>query len=283
MRLTMSGIQILFICMVFLVNYASLSPSGPCDSPVVGGHTGAPGETSCTGCHGGTENTGPGSLELILSDTTFIYTPGEIFDAKVIIRQPGRDKFGFVGLALNDFDNSTIGSFTLDDEVRTRKFMDGSRKYVSHTPCGADATPPDSTSWTFHWQAPATNVGEITLYLAGLASNHSHSLAGDDTYTLSVHLVPDSTVLKVDAFLSPYKLRVWPTPAVDFIFYELENYRDDQVVNFTEIWSANGCLISTVAQSQNEISVSDLVPGIYHLRLYTKNQEILGQTTFVKL
>jgi hypothetical protein len=279
----MSGIQILFLGMVFLINYASLLPSGPCDSPLVGGHTGAPDETSCTGCHGGIENTGPGSLELILSDTTFLYAPGELFDAKVIIRQSGRDKFGFVGLALNDFDNSTIGSFTIDDEVRTRKFMDGSRKYVSHTPCGADAIPPDSTSWTFHWQAPATNVGEITLYLAGLASNHSHSLAGDDTYTLSVRLAPDSMVLKVDAFSSPYKLRVWPSPAFDLIFYALENYRDDQIINFAEIWSANGYLNSSVTQPQNEISVSDLVPGMYHLRLYNKNQEILGQTTFVKM
>nr|MCU0349090.1 hypothetical protein [Saprospiraceae bacterium] len=46
----------------------SFLTEGPCDSPVIGGHTGAPGETGCDGCHAGTPNTGPGTLTLDWSD-----------------------------------------------------------------------------------------------------------------------------------------------------------------------------------------------------------------------
>ena len=273
---------VFFVSIVFLLNFSSLPPTGPCDSPFVGGHTGAPGETSCTGCHVGTANTGPGSLELMLSDTTFLYSSGELFDATVILRQPGRDKFGFVGLALKDIDNSTIGNFTIDDEVRTRTFNDGPRNYVSHTPCGADAVPPDSLSWTFHWQAPTTNVGEITLYLAGLASNHSHSLGGDDTYTLSIRLVPDSMVSKINDIPAPDNLRLWPNPVSDVIHFAFENSSDNRFVSFAEIWSVDGCQMYTIARPQNQLLVGDLVPGLYHLRLSNKNRDLLGQTSFVK-
>ncbi|MBK7335015.1 MAG: hypothetical protein IPJ00_02130 [Saprospirales bacterium] len=127
---------------------------GPCDSPLVGGHTGAPGETGCNGCHSGTSNTGPGTLALSWEDTAGYYVPGQVYVAVVAIEQTDRDKFGFVALALRDSDNTTVGQFSIDDTDRTRTFNDGPREYVSHTPCGADATPSGSLSWTFHWQAP---------------------------------------------------------------------------------------------------------------------------------
>lgn len=172
----------------------SFLTEGPCDSPVVGGHTGAPGETGCDGCHGGTPNTGPGTLTLDWSDTSGQYVPGQVYDAVVTLEQADRDKFGFVGLALKDSGNTTTGQFSIDDVDRTRTFNDGPRKYVSHTPCGADAAPSGSLSWTFHWQAPATDVGNITIYLAGLAADHNHNTSGDDAYELALHLTPADTV-----------------------------------------------------------------------------------------
>ncbi|MDO8365152.1 MAG: choice-of-anchor V domain-containing protein [Saprospiraceae bacterium] len=268
--------------MVFIMANFSSPPNGPCDSPVVGGHTGAPGETSCTGCHGGTANTGPGNMTLMLSDTTLRYTPGEIFDAKVVLRQAGLDKFGFVGLALKDADNTTIGTFTIDDVVRTRTFNDGPRKYVSHTPCGADATPSDSLSWTFHWKAPATNVGNITLYLAGLAANHNHALSGDDTYTLMVHLIPDSIALGLQDPASLSRLKLWPNPASDVVQFSLVGDASNGSTRMAEIWSADGRFLSSKALTQNNLSVADLQSGVYRLRITHENGAVLGQTSFLK-
>lgn len=263
-----------------LANF-SPPPPGPCDSPVVGGHTGAPGESSCTGCHGGTANTGPGSLTLVLSDTTLRYVPGETFDATVVMRQIGREKFGFVGLALKDAGNTTIGTFTIDDVVRTRTYNDGPRKYVSHTPCGADATPPDSLSWTFHWKAPATNVGNITLYLAGLAANHNHALSGDDTYTLKVHLVPDS-VSSVNAPAVGSRLQLWPNPATEFVHFDLAEENTNTSAFQIEIFTATGRLLCRTSLAQNKVSIADLEAGVYHLRVSERDGTVLGQASFVK-
>lgn len=140
--------------------------------------------------------------------------------------------------------------------------------------------PSDSLSWTFHWQAPPTNVGEITLYLAGLASNHSHSLSGDDTYTLSIRLVPDSMVSKVED-MAPGKLILWPNPVSDVIHFASDNPHDNRLVNLAEIWSIDGHLFyATLELSQ--LLVGDLVSGLYHLRLSNKNRDVLGQSSFVK-
>ncbi len=276
------AVPFLVAVLLGLANFAP-PPNGPCDSPVVGGHTGAPGETSCTGCHGGTANAGPGSLELTLSDTTFRYTPGETFDATVVIRQIGFDKFGFVGLALKDAGNTTIGAFTIDDAVRTRTFNDGPRKYVSHTPCGADANPADSLSWTFHWKAPATNVGNITLYVAGLASNHNHGLSGDDTYTLMVHLLPDSTALGVKDPASENRLRVWPNPVSNLLNISVDVADGIGLASQAVIWSPDGRLLSRTALTQNQVSVADLEAGIYRLGVTDEDGTVLGQASFVKL
>lgn len=185
----------------------------PCDSPLVGGHTGAPGETGCDGCHGGTPNTGPGTLSLNWSDTSGHYVPGQVYDAIVTLEQADRDKLGFVALALKDAGNTTTGLFSIDDVDRTRTYSDGPRKYVSHTPCGADADPPGSLSWTFHWQAPATDVGPITIYLAGLVANHNHNTSGDDSYELSLHLTPaDSVVLASGERFNEVQFSLHPNP-----------------------------------------------------------------------
>jgi len=270
--------------LVALFALANFTPptTGPCDSPVVGGHTGAPGESSCTGCHGGTANTGPGSLVLTLSDTTLRYVPGEVFNATVRLRQTGFDKFGFVGLALKDAGNTTIGTFTIDDMLRTRTYNDGPRKYVSHTPCGADALPPDSLSWTFHWKAPATNVGNITLYLAGLAANHDHALSGDDTYTLMVHLVPDSMALGVHVPASASRIKVWPSPVTDVIHFDNESSKDKRSADRAEIWSADGRLVCSKALTQSQLPVDNLDAGVYLLRLKDRDGKATGQTTFIK-
>lgn len=283
MTLKMLFIPILAAALLALANFSPPPPSGPCDSPLVGGHTGAPGETSCTGCHGGTANIGPGNLTLTLSDTTLLYTPGEMFDATVVMKQAGREKFGFVGLALKDAGNTTIGTFTIDDMVRTRTFNDGARKYVSHTPCGADAAPPDSLSWTFHWKAPATNVGNITLYLAGLAANHNHALSGDDTYTLTVHLVPDSIISGVKDLAVGSRLRLWPNPASDVVYFAIEGVSGGQIAHQAEVWSADGRLVCATALTENKLSVTGLEAGVYHLRVRNEDGATIGQASIVKL
>jgi hypothetical protein len=275
-------LPVLAVTLLALANFTP-PPTGPCDSPVVGGHTGAPGETSCAGCHGGTANTGPGSLTLELSDPTLKYTPGEIFDGTVTLRQAGREKFGFSGLALKNAGNTTIGTFSIDDAVRTRTYSDGSRKYVSHTPCGADAMPADSLSWTFHWKAPATDVGPITLYIAGLAANHNHALSGDDTYTLTVQLLPDSVILGQNHPAPASSFRLWPNPATDRVeiiatggsFLDIE-------IHTAEIVALDGRSLGLKPVENQTIDLQNIPAGIYLLGLRDRAGNILGTERLLK-
>jgi len=62
------------------------------------------------------------------------------------------------------------------------------RTYVGHTVCGADVDPPGSIQWSFNWQAPSSDVGNINFYLSSLATNHNHSTSGDHTYTQVITL-----------------------------------------------------------------------------------------------
>ena len=187
---------------------------GLCDSPIVGGHTGAPGEVSCTGCHPGTANTGTAEIEWSIGDVGGTYIPGTLYTGTVKIKRPGRDKYGFVCLALEDAGNLDLGGFGLLETVRTRTYTDGPRHYVSHTPCGADAI--DSTEWSFTWQAPATNVGNITIYMADLVANHDHMTSGDETYTRTITLTPSA--LGIASIVADAKdIRVFPNPASDAV------------------------------------------------------------------
>lgn len=177
-----------------------------CDSPVVGGHTGAPGETSCNGCHSGAVNTGGAVVDFDFGTTT--YVPGHTYTGTVRIQQSGLDKYGFSCLALRNSNNSTVGSFGLVESIRTRTYADGNRNYVSHTPCGADSA--NANSWTFTWTAPTTDVGTIQLYLGALAANHNHATSGDFSYTKNITLTPQTS--SVGQSVESNNFAVYPNP-----------------------------------------------------------------------
>ena len=59
---------------------ANLIFADPCSAPVLGAsHSGAPGEVSCTGCHSGSANSGPGNINYLIGNGTSTYSPNELF------------------------------------------------------------------------------------------------------------------------------------------------------------------------------------------------------------
>lgn len=253
--------------------------SALCDAPLVGGHTGAPGETSCTGCHGGTANTGPGMLSFDLGGITQ-YVPNQTYTGTVKLNQTGVNKFGFVSLALQNTGNTTIGAFSLIDTARTRLFVDGSRNYVGHTPCGADATPADSILWQFKWTAPAANVGNITLYLGSLATNHNHATSGDNTYTSSIILTPAATSInEIPGIVS--ELNVYPNPVSDYLSLSFQMHISEIVS--IELVDINGRNIEVfkwelmppgIIKKSIDIKDKNIKPGIYFMKVWVGDKFI---------
>ncbi|MDO9184391.1 MAG: choice-of-anchor V domain-containing protein [Bacteroidia bacterium] len=271
---------LLFSLSLLVIIASGFDISSPCDAPLVGGHTGAPGETSCTGCHAGTNNTGPGTLTFDIGGGITQYVPGQTYVGTVTIQQSGIDKFGFSCVALNDNSNTTIGAFSLIDAARTRLYMDGARKYVSHKPCAADASTLGTNQWTFNWQAPSTDVGTITLYVGSLASNHSHTTSGDNAYSAQIQLTPSITgINEVSKGFSNFS--IFPNPSDGNIEISYEVKEDGQ--NTIALFDIRGKLLKVLADEKNQkglykrsfnLKETGIEPGMYLIRINNAGKEI---------
>jgi len=216
---------------------ANLIFADPCSAPVLGAsHSGAPGEVSCTGCHSGSANSGPGNINYLIGNGTSTYSPNELFAIVFSMDEEDVNQFGFQTVALKASNNSNVGTFSLTDEVNTRLIEDDhngtDRIYVGHTVCGADVDPPGSIQWSFNWQAPDSDVGNINFYLSSLATNHNHSTSGDHTYTQVITMSYNDVVLG--------------------------DVNSDGDINVIDVVQLVSFILGNTSPSENEVSAADL-------------------------
>lgn len=237
--------------------------NGPCDSPTVGGHAGAPGSPGCEYCHGGIPNTGPGSVIFDLGNGINQYVPGTTYNATVTTQQSGIDKFGFVVTARKST-NASVGDFIVLDTFRTRKFTESGKEYFSHTPCGADAAAIGTITWNFQWTAPPIDEGAITFYLSSLAANHDHNLTGDSVYALTKVLDVATSVYETE---SGGDFKLFPNPASDKIFIQMKNGNAGITEWNFNLYSLHGKLLLQKIIHSNETTIDlkgeNLPDGIY--------------------
>ncbi len=150
------------------------------------GKTGAPGEQNCTGCHSGTAQDGSNENNLTILDdgstpvTTYI--PGAQYTVNLAMNSNPVKK-GFQATALSST-NVMAGSFTA--QAGNTSINGTTRKYANHT--SASNTNTSAPIWSWTWTAPATNVGDITFYVASNKTNNNGNTSGDVIY-LSQHTV----------------------------------------------------------------------------------------------
>lgn len=143
------------------------------------GRTGAPGEINCTtsGCHdSGSAQDGTGFQTIIISDgggAVTEYTPNATYTIAITMTT-ANPKNGFEIVSL-DGSNAQAGTVTITNTTATQS-VNGSagKKYVTHKTAGNTLN-----TWSYSWTAPATNVGDVTFYLATNESNSSGSDQGD--------------------------------------------------------------------------------------------------------
>ena len=193
-------LPVILSCGVFVLILTSFPHADACSAPNLGAaHSGAPGEVNCSGCHSGVANTGPGTVNYLIGDGSFHYSPGGLYTLFLTMMQDDVNQFGFQTTALKNSNNLTAGTLILTDTENTKLLYGNNRVYVGHTVCGADAYPVGSKEWSFQWEAPESDVGDITFYLSSLAANHNHSSYGDDTYVQTITLSPlQSVTLEID-------------------------------------------------------------------------------------
>lgn len=151
------------------------------------GLTGAPGESTCTQCHAGTVQDGSQENIFVAVNAQFqpvtSYNPGDTYTVSVDLASDPAKK-GFSATALDGTD-AMAGSFTGSGLLGTQDFSSGGKDYVSHT---STSNTSSTQVWAWTWTAPATNVGDVTFYVASNVANDDGATSGDVIY-LSEHIL----------------------------------------------------------------------------------------------
>ncbi len=169
---------------VFFPQLITAFSSGPPD-----GKTGAPGEGLCNECH---LNSGGGDGSLVLDSVPAEYAFGQTYTLKIIIEDPGQQRWGFEMTATDQL-NQGAGVFTITDAVNTQLSDNPipAKDYAKHTSAGTFIGTFDGpTIWRVDWTAPVSDLGQIDFYLAGNAANASFDNTGDFIYSTSASSSP---------------------------------------------------------------------------------------------
>lgn len=180
------------------------------------GLSGIPGEVgTCANCHGaGTSsiNANGGKLSLNTGAGS-TYVPGEIQHWIVTLADPSARRWGFQAAARQSASTGTAaGGFVATDantqvicsnsNFRTaQKITSGACSttnplmYVEQTTTGTRNGTTGSVTFNFDWHAPSTDMGAITVYIAGNAANgNGNDDSGDHIYTASFNLTSAAAI-----------------------------------------------------------------------------------------
>jgi hypothetical protein len=151
------------------------------------GRTGAPGETTCSSCHGALNN---GQATLTISGVPGSYTPGQKYTITVSLARTGSSRWGFELTSLFTTGSAYAGTLAATSNTTTIVTKSSKNYIVDTTTLGADGTYAGTSngpvSWSFDWTAPAAGSGAVTFYAVGLAANNDgNNDAGDYVYTVN--------------------------------------------------------------------------------------------------
>lgn len=157
--------------------------------------TNAPGENNCTSCHSGSLNPTPGNLANLTLTGSFSgggYIPDSTYTLTLSYSQSGISRFGFQITALRTDNNDPAGDFTAGtgSQKQTSTVSGKTRQYLNHTSGGTSGS--GSKSWSFTWDAPATNVDTVTFYVVVNAANSDGQSTGDQIYAKEFKIATSS-------------------------------------------------------------------------------------------
>jgi hypothetical protein len=260
------SITLFSIITILILVSATNNVKSPCDSPLVGDHSGAPGETTCSGCHPAPVNPNVPDLHFEFENNNTQYQPDSSYLVHIRIRRSGHSKFGFVCSAL-DTTNTSVGTFSLINVSTTRTYTLGGRRYVSHTPCGTDNQ--DSAIWTYKWKAPSLDKGKVKIYMSMLVANHDEALTGDTTYTRILQINSPNSVGIKNYSLNTYKTKVKPTVFSNSFSLEFNpEYNNQSKIITLYDMSGNIILKNNTRESNYEQTIENtLTAGVYLLKI----------------
>lgn len=176
------------------------------------GYSGAPGEQNCASCH--PSGNAFGSLKVTFVNGLF-YTPGAKQRLMVTIADTSKLQWGFQLTARQaNAAGTQAGVFTPTGDGYTQTVcgesgFDATKEqfgvspcpssrplqWIEHTSLGNFAGQPRTATWQFDWTPPSSNVGGITIYLAGVSSASNGDNVYTQRYTLTVPAANQPNIL----------------------------------------------------------------------------------------
>lgn len=223
MKVKISPIQVMGIIALGLsVALSTDLYSNLAGAPVA--RSGAPFENSCatSSCHSGTLNSGPGGVTIESDASGNTWVPGQTYNLTVTVTQTGIQRWGFEVLSgYSAIQNLSIGTTLLTNTNETQIKTFSNKKYVTHRTNGSFGST-DLKVWNFQWEAPATDAGDVTFYVAGNAANNNGQRTGDQIYTSSLTLFNNAVGVE-EATAGLNAMQVFPTTVQDFVTVRLVN------------------------------------------------------------
>ncbi len=158
------------------------------------------------GCHTGTNVNASGGSVRVTFPNPGVYTPGVTQHLVVTIDDAAQRRWGFELTARLSSDTTKMaGTFSPTDRftqlicstldlIRQQNFATACPanlplSYIEHTQGGYDRLQPNPGTFEFDWNPPDSDVGEVTIYVAGNAANGDLTSNGDHVYTATYTLV----------------------------------------------------------------------------------------------
>jgi hypothetical protein len=182
-------IVLVLVFTLLLPEIAIAYSGGPLDA-----RTGAPGELTCAdGCHATNAlNSGDGSV--VISGLPAQYTFSQTYPITVTVDNSSQSRWGFELAALTS-GGDQAGTITATDTDSTQTSVASGIIYIKHTSIGTRPATMGPRSWVFDWTAPASDIGEVTLYAAGNAANNDNTNSNDFIYTSSASAIATQTTV----------------------------------------------------------------------------------------
>ncbi len=171
-----TALSAILVLALLLADHAFTSSGGP-----PAGRTGAPGESTCLSCHGGSALNPANALRTLVfngSAAVTSYVPGQTYTAVFTVANPGTTVFGFQMIAKSST-GTNVGTFIATNAAQAQL----SGGYMEQTFAGRLASPAGTKSWSFSWTAPAAGTGTVTFYTATNVANADGGTGGDQIYT----------------------------------------------------------------------------------------------------
>lgn len=155
-----------------------------------GARTGAPGEGNCTACHSGSTQSAAGVVDYTFSEPSNTYYPNQTYT--ITLSVPSGPKNGFE-LTILDASDNAAGTFTAG--TNSSIISSGGRNYIRHSASTG------VTSFSFDWDAPATDLGNLTVYYSFVKADNAGGNSGDEIY-----LGQESISIAADVGFTDYQL-----------------------------------------------------------------------------